>query len=83
MDSAPNPSAMSLPLIDFRGKITPSTDAVLEALHQSSGRDRSEIARDVLNEWALQKIHEASLIDKRLRVEGFAGIADGTKGTRP
>jgi len=83
MDGASTGPAMSLPLIDFRGKITPSTDAVLEALHQSSGRDRSEIARDVLNEWALQKIHEASLIDKRLRVEGFAGIADGTKGTRP
>lgn len=43
---------MSLPLIDFRGKITHETDAVLEALHQACGRDRSEIVREVLADWA-------------------------------
>lgn len=71
---------MSLPLVDFRGKITHETDAVLEAMHQATGRDRSEIVRDVLHQWAEAKIHEASLIDQRLRREGLRGIAGGIAG---
>lgn len=71
---------MSLPLVDFRGKITHVTDAVLEAMHQATGRDRSEIVRDVLHQWAEAKIHEASLIDQRLRREGLRGIAGGIAG---
>jgi len=72
---------MSLPLVDFRGKITHETDAVLEALHQATGRDRSEIVRDVLAEWAVLKIHEASLIDQRLKREGLRGIDGGIAGS--
>jgi hypothetical protein len=71
---------MSLPLIDFRGKITHETDAVLEALHQATGLDRSEIARNALADWAEAKIHEASLIDQRLRREGLRGIDGGMRG---
>lgn len=72
---------MSLPLIDFRGKITHETDAVLEALHQACGRDRSEIVREVLADWAAGKIHEASLIDLRLKREGLLGIDGGAAGS--
>ena len=72
---------MSLPLVDFRGKITHEADAVLEALHQASGRDRSEIVREVLQTWADSKIHEASLIDLRLRREGLRGIDGGMRGS--
>lgn len=71
---------MSIPLIDFRGKITPDTDAVLEAVHQATGRDRAEIAREVLDVWAVSKIHEASLIDLRLKREGLRGIDGGIAG---
>jgi predicted DNA-binding protein len=72
---------MSIPLVDFRGKLTHETDAVLEALHQATGRDRSEIVREVLQKWAEEKIHEASLIDIRLRREGLRGIAGGMSGS--
>lgn len=72
---------MSIPLVDFRGKITHETDAVLEALHQASGRDRSEIVREVLADWATGKIHEASLIDLRLKREGLRGIDGGAAGS--
>ena len=72
---------MSIPLVDFRGKITHETDAVLEALHQASGRDRSEIVREVLADWATGKIHEASLIDLRLKREGLLGIDGGAAGS--
>ena len=71
---------MSLPLIDARLKITPDTDAVLEALHLADGKDRAEIMREVLADWAEKKIHEASLIDSRLRREGLRGIAGGIGG---
>lgn len=72
---------MSLPLVDFRGKITHETDAVLDAIHQASGLDRSEIARVALHAWAELKIHEASLIDSRLRREGLRGIGGGIAGS--
>ena len=64
---------MSIPLIDLRGKITHSTDAVLTAMNLGSGKDRSEIVREVLHEWALSKINEASLINKQVSVAGIAG----------
>lgn len=72
---------MSLPLVDFRGKLTHETDAVLEAVHQATGRDRSEIVREVMAVWAAGKVHEASLIDQRLRREGLRGIDGGMRGS--
>ena len=72
---------MSLPLIDLRGKITHETDAVLEAVHRTTGRDRSEIVREVLADWAAMKVHEASLIDSLLRREGLRGIDGGIAGS--
>jgi len=71
---------MILPLVDFRGKLTHETDAVLDALHQATGRDRSDLAREALHAWAEAKIHEASLIDNRLRREGLGGIGGGIAG---
>lgn len=53
---------MSEELKDLRAKVTKRTDAVLEALNRSSGRDKSEIAREVLDKWAADQIHSASLI---------------------
>ena len=72
---------MSIPLVDFRGKLTHEAAAVLDALQQATGRDRSEIVRDVLAEWAALKIHEASLIDQRLKREGLRGIVGGGSGS--
>ena len=65
---------MSLPLIDLRGKITHKTDAVLTAMNLGTGKDRSEIVREVLHEWALTKINESSLIMKQPAVAGTPGI---------
>ena len=71
---------MSLPLLDFRCKITPVTDAVLDALQQSSGRERGEIVRDVLAEWADDKIHEPILMEQTLRRQGLGGLERRTAG---
>lgn len=64
-------------LKDFRGKVTPETDAVLEAMNRVTGRDRSEIAREVLHKWASEQIHLAIVIDQRLRAEGLRSLAEG------
>lgn len=71
---------MSVDLKDLRTKITPRTNAVLEAVNRATGRDKSELAREVLDEWAAEQIHAASLIDRCLAAEGEPGIAQGIAG---
>jgi hypothetical protein len=73
---------VSAPLKDFRGKITPETDAVLEALNRTSGRDKSEIVREILHDWAVKKIDTASVMHRLLQAEGLPGIAEGIAGNR-
>jgi hypothetical protein len=68
---------MSLELKDFRGKITPETDAVLEAVNRATGKDKSEIAREVLHKWAAEQVDIANLLDTMLRREGMGGIGSG------
>jgi predicted DNA-binding protein len=68
---------MSAPLVDFRGKLTPESDAALDAVARNSGRDKSEIVREIMHSWALEKINEARLLNKALTVAGFAGIVSG------
>ena len=68
---------MSLPLIDLRAKVTPEADAVLEAVHRSTGKDKSEVVRDVLHRWALQEIHAASVLQSILQREGLSGANGG------
>ena len=73
---------MSEPLKDLRAKVTPETDAVLEAVARASGRDRSEIVREVLHGWAVEQIDKASMVHKMLRAEGLPGIVEGSVGNR-
>lgn len=68
---------MSLPLIDLRAKVTAEADAVLEAVHRSTGKDKSEVVRDVLYRWALQEIHAASVLQSILQREGLGGASEG------
>lgn len=72
---------MSTDLHDYRGKITPEAHCALEAAARTSGRDRQEIAREVLHEWAMKQIHAANVMDKLLQAEGLAGIAGGVRGS--
>jgi hypothetical protein len=71
---------MAAPLKDFRGKITAEADCVLEAMNRVSGKDRSEIVRDILHDWALSKIDEHKVMGKLLRAEGLAGEDEGIAG---
>ena len=71
---------MSIPLVDFRGKVTVETDAVLEAVSRATGRDRSEIARDWLHKIALQEIHASMMLHSVLKREGLLGEYEGGAG---
>lgn len=68
---------MSLPLVDFRGKVTPETDAVLGLLSertqaailaQSSafGQSPIDVIRDVMSEWAESRIQWGEAIHEIL-----------------
>ena len=71
---------MGVELKDFRGRITPEADCVLEAESRSTGRDRQEIVREILHEWAEQRIHGASVLHNLLHAEGLPGIGEGIEG---
>ena len=71
---------MSLDLKDFRGKITTEADCVLEAQARVTGKDRQEIAREVLHAWALRQIDEATVLARLLRAEGVSAASEGLVG---
>jgi len=71
---------MSQELRDFRGKITVEADIALESMAQAFRRDKSDIAREVLHNWALRKIMEANVMARRLRAEGITGEDQGIGG---
>lgn len=73
---------MSVELKDFRGKITPEIDVALEAEARVSGRDRADIAREILHAWAVKKLHEASVLSGLALAQGIAGSNSGTRGRR-
>lgn len=67
-------------LIDLRAKITHETDAWLDAMTHATGKDRSELVRDVLHEIALKKISEVIVQYEKLHAKGMTGSAQGARG---
>lgn len=67
-------------LRDLRAKISVETDAALDAAQHATGKDRSEIVREVLHAWALGEIDKATVLLSRLRAEGLAVAHEGTRG---
>ena len=71
---------MSLPLTDFRCKVTPEIDSLLEAQHRITGRDKSEIARDVLQKCVVAEIHASMILHSELKSKGILGDYEGVQG---
>lgn len=71
---------MALDLKDYRGRITPETDCVLEAEARTTGKERQEIVREILHAWAIERIHSATVLHNLLRAEGLKGIVGGVSG---
>lgn len=68
---------MAADLKDFRGKITAETDTALEAESRTSGRERADIAREILHAWAVRKIHDATVLASLARSQGLLGESGG------
>lgn len=73
---------MCAELKDFRGKITIEADCVLEAESRVTGKERQEIVREILHEWAIQRIQGATVLHRLLHAEGLVGIGEGVAGNR-
>lgn len=71
---------MSAELKDFRTKITREIALALQAESLAFNRDEAEIAREVLQSWALKKIHEATVLTRLARAEGVSGAVEGRAG---
>lgn len=62
---------------DFRGNVTDETHVVLESIHRVTKRTHQDIAREVLHQWAIDRLHEASLMHQLAKGEGIAAERDG------
>lgn len=58
---------------DLRAKVTERTDQVLEAHSRARNLDKSELVRKILDEWAANEIHVATMVHRLTRGEGSAG----------
>lgn len=64
-------------LVDFRTKLTPRAHAVLTAVARASNRDMAEIVRDIVEQWADTRVHEATLVLRLARGEGAGVESEG------
>lgn len=69
-------------LRDLRAKVTPETAAVLDAVAEATGQDRSEIVREVLHRWAADEIRRHKVLRRTLEREGLEAPVNGTRGRR-
>lgn len=74
-------SIMAEELRDLRAKISVQTDAALDAHSRVTGRDRSELVREILHRWSLEQIAICTLLDARLRAEGITAASEGASGS--
>lgn len=72
---------MATDLRSVHVRITVETDAVVDAKAKALDKDRAEILRDVLHQWALKEIEVGRLIEQRLRAEGISGSSAGGSGS--
>ena len=68
-------------LHDLRAKITVEADAALDVFSRVTGKDRSEIVRDIIHRWALEQVEISSLLQSRLRAEGLDASGQGAPGS--
>ena len=71
---------MAADLKDLRAKITPRTWCFLESESRATGKELSELVRDILSDWASVRLLAHIEARKLLEAEGDPGIAAGASG---
>lgn len=71
---------MTVELRDLRAKITVEADSALDVVSRVTGKDRSEIVRDIIHKWALEQVAISTLLQARLKAEGFPTASEGGRG---
>lgn len=66
-------------LRDVRAKITAESDQMLDAISRASGRDKSELIREVLHEWYVRHLEQVRMI-VRLCPEATKGTGRAGRG---
>ena len=66
-------------LVDCRSKITAESDLMLEAIARSTGKDKSELVREILHSWYVSRWEEHEMI-KRLFFNKTKGTDSATEG---
>lgn len=65
-------------LRDCRAKLTSESDQMLEAVSRASGRDKSELVREIVHALYLEKFREHQMIGRFFREsKGSAGAPRG------
>lgn len=70
---------MALDLKDLRAKITARTWCFLEGESRATGKEISEVVRDLLDDWAGVRLHAGIESHKLLQAEGELGIVRESK----
>lgn len=65
----------------FKGNITVEADVMIDAIAEVTGKDRGEVVRDVLHEWALLQIRITTVARRRLKAEVLTGSDEVPSGT--
>jgi hypothetical protein len=68
---------MAAELKDLRAKITALTWCFLESESRARGDDISEIVRQILSEWADERLHAHMEAQRLMASDGIAGSASG------
>lgn len=68
---------MAAPLEDLRAKITARSHCAPAAHARAHGIDKSELVRNIIDEWAGRQIHGASMLYRCLKAKGETAAAEG------
>lgn len=65
-------------LRDARAKLTAPSDQMLEAVSRATGKDKSELIREIVHAWYLAKWKENQMINRLFKgVEGIGAAGEG------
>lgn len=73
---------MSAELFDLRAKVTALGHCALAAYSRAHVIDKSELVRDIIEEWAKKQVHGASLLHACLKAQGVTAADAGASGNR-